>query len=335
MSNTDVIRHIQWGANAGTYADNVPADTLMYGEHPKVAPDRKPEVIEEDIPIRSTGTRGRSDTALAKNTIRFPNAYFELIPILASMCLKGGVVPAEQSVGEGDMLWDNSPSETATLALDHGTLELGDPTQGYAIDGMIIPKLKISGTIAQEAGVSAVSIDADYFGKENTPKAVTGAIALLPTTVMNGKLARSWLDDTYANLGNTEITGLRRYDLEFLMGHTPSMDGADDIYLQGFDEGSLKVMATLLFKRSALTEALYDNYQATEDRFLQFIFDGPQIGAGENNSVTINLDGLVTVTPFEQKDINQTFDLVTMEGKYDITSSKQLDFLTITEKAAL
>lgn len=329
------IRTIQWGPNVGPYNANVAATTLLPGEHPKVTPSRKTQVIEEDIPARSTGFRGRQDTALAQNTLRLPNAWFEMIPIMASMCLKGGVVPVEQSVGEGDMLWDFAPSESAALALDHGTLELGDGITGYAIDGMIVPKIKISGTIPQDGGVAPVAFEMDYFGKDNTPQALTPAIPFLPTTLLNAKLARCWMDDTWAALGGTEITGLRRFAFDILMGHTPSMDGSADIHSTGFDEGALKVMAVFLFKRGTLTDGLYDDFIAKQTKFMEFVIDGPQIGAGVNNSLTMKLAAEVMTTPFEQFDRNQIFDGIALEGLMDITAAKQFEFDVITEKAVL
>ena len=335
----NVLKRIQWGLeNPAAHGTPVATDAMLLGEHPRLRPDRKPTLIEEAIPYRSMGFQHRTDTILVRDTLNFPNAYYQLIPYLFSMALKGNVTPVEQTGGEGDYLWDHTPSETATNAIDSGSLQVGDELQAYLSAYMMIERIKITGNISQDGGVSPVVISVDYFADGWAAGAFSGGVAVPSVERINAKLARLYIDNTWAGVGSTElVNSIRAFDIEIIPGVHPNSEGAATKKFTVHDEGNLKTNMALTLKRSSDSDGLWDDFvtgDVLQVARLQIL--GSQIGAGEVSTLTIDIGGELTEpVPLADDLLGTGLDTFLIEGRLDITGAKQLQATCITDLTAI
>ena len=328
---------MQWGLE-GTNGTAVPADTMfLMGIHPPVNPDRVPEFIEDDVGVRARSVRTRTDQFLVKDSLAFPNAYYQLLPILYSMSLKGNVTPAEQTTGENDYLWTHTPSMLASNDIDSGTLELGDDTEQYEREYMMIERMRINGVIAQGAESSPQSIEIDYFARQDIVSAFTTGISIPVTEPINAKLTRFYLDTAWAGVGGTEKTGLlRSYDIEILTGVHPKMMGGANKYFDTHGEGIIEVLATLIIEGNTDADTIYDAFRAGTFQALRFDTSGAQIGAGDTHNQKIDIGGYwERVVPLAENVEGNNLHEALLHGVYDITGAKLIQAVATTNVASI
>ena len=281
MAGERALTKFQWGLEStrGTAV----AATRKVGATPKAIPtDRVWEQVRLATGQRAAVNAKRNDELLVRDTLSFDNAYFQALPGLFQCALDGAISPAEVNVGQGDYKWDVAPSLTAANAPKSLTIEMGDDTQGYEVEFCQFERLVISGEMGQDGGASPVKIDADYYGRQVTPTTFTNSLAL-PTGLefINAKLARLYLDTSWAGIGGTEKTGLLRgFSLEFLTGLHPKFMGSANKYFTTYGEGDLAVMLTLTLEGNSDADAIFDLYQAGTERALRLDMLGSQIGSG-------------------------------------------------------
>ena len=98
---TSVLSKIQYGKETtGSAGSAVAADTmLLAGAHPPVSPDRIMTFMEDDAGVRSAAVRApKAYQFLVQDTLNFEHAYFQLLPFLFSLGIKGQVTSAIQSM---------------------------------------------------------------------------------------------------------------------------------------------------------------------------------------------------------------------------------------------
>jgi len=148
-----VFNIVQWGKET-TAGTAVPADTILLGEA-KPPMDR---IIT--FPEDNTGTRLKNyRTAVYQKlvdgmSISVPHGYFQALPMIFSIGLKGGVTAVEQTTDQDDYLWTFTPSLTGANSPDTITLEVGDDTQAYEIEHVMARSITISGQTGQDAPVT-------------------------------------------------------------------------------------------------------------------------------------------------------------------------------------
>jgi hypothetical protein len=330
---------IQWGKETtGAQGTAVAADTiLMAGIHPPVAPDRVPEFIEDDFGVRVRSARSRTDQFLVRDSLSFGHAYYQLLPILYSMSLKGSVTPAEQTSGESDYLWDHSPSLVATNNIDSGTIELGDDVEQYEREYMMIERLRIAGVVSQGIESSPQSIEVDYFARQNTAADFTAALTIPTTEQINAKLTRFYLDTSWAGVGGTEKTGLlRSYDVEILTGLHPKFMGGANQYFDTHGEGFIEVLATFVFEGNSDADAIFDAFNLGSLAVIELNTSGAQIGAGGNHQQILQFGGKwERVVPLGEVVEGNNLHQALLHGTYDITGADLLNATVKTNVASI
>lgn len=333
------LTKLQWGKETA-HGTAVAADTiLLIGEIPQVTPDRDPVMIQDDAGVRSDSVRAsaRIDNLLVKDSFTVPDAYFQILPILFSMGIKGGVTPAEQTSSQNDMLWTHTPSQTATNAPDSGTIEIGDDIQAYEAEYMMIERINIAGVISQDLAPSPVVITVDWFGRQWTPAAFTGALTIPTTEEINAKLTRFFVDTSFAGLGGTEKTGLlRSFDIDILTGLHPKSQGGVNKYFDVHGEGKLKVISNLVLEGNSDAAAIKVLSDAGTKSFIQYSNTGSQIGSGDSQNLTIGVGGFwKTVIPLSANADGNNLHSAVHEGTYDITGAQQFTALVTTNVASI
>jgi hypothetical protein len=310
------------------------AATRILGADIKAVPkDRVWESIMYADGSRANANNKRNDEFLVRDSLTFPQGYFQAIPVLGQCSLDGTITPVEQTVSQGDYLWGITPSLIAANDPDTITLELGDNTQAYEIEFVMFDSLKFAWTIAQDGGSSPVSIEAGYFGRQVTPTTFTAGQSLHSGIVpMNGKLSRMYLDATWAGLGTTEQTAtFRGAEVEILVGNHPKMLGSANKYFDTHGEGEIAAMATLTLEGNATADAIFDLCQAGTNRALRLEINGPQIAAGVNYRLRFDLFGYFSeVIPLGENSLGNNLHKAIFNSLRDATSSNMIDVSVIT-----
>ena len=334
------LSKLQFGKETtGAAGTAVAADTiLLAGAHPPLTPDRIMTFIEDDAGVRAPTVRApRTDQFLVQDSINFENAYFQLLPFLFSLGIKGQITPVLQSTGGSDYKWTHTPSMTASNTPNTATLELGDDTQAYEVEYMMIQRLKLSGVISQDQSPSALSIEIEYFGRQHTVTTFTTGISLPSNEEINAKLTRFYLDTTSTGIGDTEKTGLlRAFEIDIINGFHPKFMGGANKYFDIHGQGDFMVTSTLTLEGNSDADAIYDAFKARTAQFLQFNISGNQIGTGVNHNLTLGVGGYFeAVTPIAEQVNGNNLHQALHRSIYDATGARVLTLESITDVAAL
>jgi len=314
----------------------VAADTILLGKCPAVNSDRKPEFPAEDVGIRADAVRAVIHQYLYSNTLTTEHGYFQELPVLFGCGLKGGVTAAEQTGSQSDYLWTFTPSLTAANEPDALTIELGDDTQAFETEHCMFERIRIGGQVSQGMEASPVTVEADFFGRQLTPTTFSGAISLPTAEPINAKLARLYLDTTWAGIGGTEKTNiLRGFDVEILTGVHPTFSGSGNKYFNTYGEGLIMVTATLTLEGNSDADAIFDAQQAATFQAVRLKISGAQIGSGQNHSLTLDIGGVwESVSPLGSEDRGDNLHTATLRGYYDATGAKLMQVAVITNVSA-
>jgi len=317
----------------------VAADTLIVGpEINAVEPDRQPKFHDDSLGVRGRSSRVSFGNYLWNHTLSIPDGYFQILPALFSMLLKGEVSPSEQTADQDDYLWTHNPALTGSNALDSVTLELGDDTQAYEAEYVMAERLRMSGQISQSRDYSPVSLEADLFGRQLTATAFTGAIAVPTVNPIDAKLSRIYIDALFANAGTTEKTNLlRSWDLEIIGGAHPKFTGSANKYYDTHGQSYVEVMLTLMFERNANADTEWDTFRLGTEQAIRLQVDsGVAIGTGDNHTLTLDMWGAYEyVRPIDSEDRGNNIDAVLFRAMYDGTDGDLFDCAVTTNVAAI
>jgi hypothetical protein len=324
---------VQYGKES-TRGTAVAATKILLGKVPKVGSDRKPIIPDENVGIRSKGVRALTHQYLYSNTLTTEHGYFQQLPWLFGCGLKGNVTPTEVTSGQGDMLWNQTPSLVSGVsnAQDSSTIELGDDVQAFIAEHAMFERIRISGQVAQGMDANPVNVAADFFARQLTPGSFTGALSLPTAEPMNAKLARFYLDTAWSGIGGTEKTNiLRGFDIEILTGLHPKFSGSGNKYFNTFGEGIIAVTAQFTFEGNSDANAILNAQQALTFQAVRLQINGSTIGSGTPHSLKIDIGGVwEDVSPLGGEDRTDNLHTATMTSFYDATGAKELQVATVT-----
>lgn len=334
------LSKIQYGAEAtGSAGGAVAADTiLLAGAHPPLTPDRIMTFIEDDAGVRApTVRKPRADQFMVQDTITFENSYFQLLPFLFSLGIKGQVTSEIQSTGGSDSKWIFTPSMTASNTPNTATLELGDDVDAFEVEYMMIQRLRLSGVIAQDQSPSPLSIEVEYFGRQHTKTSFTTGISLPTNEEINAKLTRFYVDPNSTGIGDTEKTGLlRAYDIDIINGFHPKFHGGVNKFFDVHGQGNYLVTTTLTLEGNSDADDIFDAFKARTAHFLQFNISGNQIGTGTNQNLVLGVGGYWEgVTPIGEQVNGNNLHQALHRSTYDATGARVLQLEVITDVAAI
>lgn len=296
-----VLSYVQAGIET-TRGTAVASTRRLAAEVAGVPLDRRWEPVKYADGKRTAQNLHRNDQYLVNSSLSFPQGYFQALPMIFQCLLDGTITPAEQTVGQADYKWDVFPSLTAANDPDTLTLEMGDDTQFFEIEYCMFTRFKLAFQIPADGGPAPVTFEADYFGRQVTPTTVTAGQSLHSgIQLINAKLARLYLDTTWAGLGGTEQAVLRGGEVEIFADNHPKFFGGANKYFDTHGEGKIGAMVTLDLEGVAAANSIYNLYQAGTTRALRLNLNGPQIGTGVNYLARFDLFGRFTeVVPLNE-----------------------------------
>jgi len=305
-----------------------------------ISADRKPRTPEENVGVRATGLRKLVDQYLVKETISISDGYFQILPLLFGCGLKGGITPSMTTVGQNDYLWNFTPSMASGVANNPDSFsgQKGDDTQAFLADYCMLERIKISGQVAQGADAAPVAIEAEMFGRQWTPGSFTGAIAIPVATSMSAKLARVYLDSSWAAMGTTEIANaLRSFEIDILTGVHATFSGSGNKYFNKHEEGIIGAQITMTLEGKTAANAIYTAFH-TDPQVLQVVklaINGPQIGTGTPHNLSVAVGGMwEEVVPLGDEDRGNNLHTMVLGGLYDATGAKMIDVQVTTNSNA-
>lgn len=326
---------MQYGKET-TRGTAVAATKIFLGKMFDVKSDRQPVFPTENVGINTDAVRGEIYQYLYSNTLSTEYGYFQELPLLFGCGLKGGVTATEQTASQADYLWTFTPSLTAANSPDAFTLEYGDDVQAWRSEYCMFERIRISGKIAQGMDASPVAVEADFFGRQISTNSFTGSLSLPTATAMNAKLARFYLDTSWAGIGGTEKTNtLREFDIEIVTGVHPTFSGSGNQYFNQHQEGLITAKAQFVFEGNSNANTVMTNHLAKTFQAVRLTVNGPQIGSGQVHSLKIDIGGYwESVSPLSSEDRNDNLTAATLRGFYDSTGAKMLQVAVSTNVSA-
>lgn len=334
---SEFFNKIQYGKEDPlAHGDAVAATKMFIGQMPAINPDTKPTFPVEHFGLRSESYRGVIHQYLNQNTLSTEHGAFQHIPLLMGGGLKGAITPVEQNAGQGDYLWDATPSMTSIDAVDSFTLRVGDDVQAYVSEYCEFERIRISGNISQGSEASPVKIEADYFGRQLTPGSFTGGLTPPTMEPMNAKLARFYLDNAWADVGETELANLlRTFDIEILTGRKPKFAGSTAKTYNRTGGGIIAVMGTIGIEAGSDAVSIFAAQRAGTFKVGRLTIDGSQIGSGDNYNLTVDFGGLFEdAKPISGADRGDNLATFVLHDYYDKTAGKKMQMTCTTNSNA-
>lgn len=176
-------------------------------------------------------------------------------------------------------------------------------------------------------------VTAEYFGRASQASTFTASQAALSRTVIPSNLWKVYIDTTWVGLGGTQKSGLLRSGrLEINFGVEPdySLDGRADLdmtqLLRGMITGSLQL--TMAVDASFATELAA--WRAKTKRFIRLIAT-----AGASNILQFDMAGIYMSPPSYSVDRGLRVGELTLDLRYDATSTKIFEAVVTNSIAAM
>lgn len=334
---TSTLRKMQYGKET-THGTAVAASTLLPIAVQQIKDDRKPTYPRENVGVLANASRSYISGRIVKDTLKWDSAFYQLLPLILSCGVKGGLTPSELNVGQGDYSWQFSPAWDGTSNAQNSiTLERGDNDFVVETEYVMFDSIKISGEMNQDGGDSTESIEVSYFGRQNTVTSFTGGLSIPVLTPINAKLTKLYIDSAWADVGDTEKTlTLRSYDVEIQTGLHPKFHGSGQETFDNHGEGPMSIMASFVFEGNANAEAIYTARDAQTLQVIRLATTGPQIGTGANHSRTLDFSGTwSSVIPLSSESNGNNLWAAVLQGFYDPIGAKMFDIAVVTNKSAI
>ena len=318
---------VQYGKE-GTHGTAVAADTILYCRCTLPDSDRDTHIPSAELGRR---TPRFADIAIQRHVIAdgitledADGAYFDLLPLMFSMCLDGNVTATEQSTSQTDYLWTFTSPQTGSEDVDSITLEVYDDTQAYEVAYVLARSLNITG----DCTTGECHVSADCFGDRIIQTTKTALTTYTATELLDAKLSRIYIDDAYSGLGGTELTGaLVNWAIDLNGGVHPKFLGSSSRLFDSHGQDEISGTVTLTFERTSAVATEELKYRpagssyATTLRALRLAVSGTQIGSGDNHLFQYDMMGVWTAwQPIAGDTEGNTYDVATMTMAYDDTS---------------
>lgn len=330
-------KYFQYGKET-TRGTLVPATRVWTGEAFEINSDTRVERVPDEVwGVRAASRRATVQQYLVEGKLSNQHGIFQQLPFLFLCGLKGGVSGSEVTSAQGDYLWTFSPSFTAANSPDSFTGEWDFDGQEWEAGYCMFKEIRISGEISQGADPSPVKIEADFFGRKSSKSTKTGSLSLHTPTAMNAKLARLYMDSSWAGIGGTEMAAqLRSFELSIITGVQPNFEGSSRDDFDSHSESIIGWNLGFTVKSGTEAAALYDAHRAATPKFFRLDIVGPQIGAGTNHRFRFDGSGLLTdVSPDGSDDRNTNLSSFTVEDLYDDTGAKHMALSVTTNTSAI
>jgi hypothetical protein len=329
-----MFKKIQYGKELKTAKGTEVDATSMFLGDAGVPRDRAYVFLSYNLAVAARAAEAYLYQQLVDNfTLNIDNGYFQALPMLLSMGLVGDVTPALQTSGQGDYLWEFDPSMTVTNTQDSMSIEIGDDVQAYLLTYVMARRITIAGAMGQN---QAIKLSAECFARAVAPTTFTGALTIPTVEPMVANKTQIFIDDAWADAGDTEKTGLLRdFSLEIITGLHPKFHGST-LTFDTHGESYIEAMLKLTLEGTSDADALYDIYRARTPKVIRLYTEGSAIGTGDKHSLTLDLWGVFEeMQPMGSEADGNNLHVALFHGLYDPTGAAMLACSVTTNKSAV
>lgn len=317
------FKKIQYGKEgSGARGTEVDATKIFLGDA-SVPTDRAYVAPNYNLALRSRSSEFHLYQQLVDGfTLSVENGYFQILPMLFSMLLKGNITASMHTSGQNDYDWAFSPSLTASNSQDSFTFEIGDDVEQYLLTYVMAKRLTIEGAMGQN---QAIKLSAECFGQEVAAGDFTGALTLPTIEPMVANQTQLYIDTTWAGKGGTQKTGLLRdFSLEILSGLHPRFHGNGLTY-DAHGETYIDVMLRMTLEGNSVADGYYDGYLAKTPYAIELKIPGSQIGSGQTHFLKADLWGrFEEMVPMGSEADGDNLHTCLFHGQYDPTGAAML-----------
>jgi hypothetical protein len=329
-----LFKKIQYGKELKTAKGTPVAATSMFLGDASVPSDRKYVFPSYNLGVRARASEPHLYQQLVDGfTLNLEDGYFQALPMLISMALKGDITAAMHTTGQSDYDWPFTPSMTASNTQDSFSFEIGDDVQAYLLSYVMAKKITIAGVLGQN---QAVKISAECFAKSVVPTTFTGALTIPAIEPMVANNTQLHIDALWANKGTTLKTGLlREYSLEIITGLHPKFHG-NGLTMDAHGETYIDAMLRLTLEGNAAADGYYDAMQAKTPYAIQLKIPGSQIGSGQTHWLKAGIWGVFEdIQPMGSEVDGNNLHVALFHGLYGVTGAQILAVDVCTNKATV
>lgn len=238
-----------------------------------------------------------------------------------------------------DYLWTFTPQLTTGIpTIDAATIEAmrsdGSTNHYYAEAGYGIT----SAFEAEWAFNQTGKLGWDMFARARQSDTPTGALSVYSSREeLVTPLLSTYLDTSYASMGNTQLTGITRSaKLAVSTGFAPNytMDGRADRDFVNHKVGNITAKLSLLMELDAVGAARFTAFRSNALQYIRLKNTGGLIG-GRNKYVQMDGAFRYTGAPAISRDGEQMLVACELESVYDVTGTKTLEFSALNGLAAV
>jgi hypothetical protein len=320
-----MFKKIQYGKE-GTHGGETNATKIFLGDA-AVPSDRAYVFPAYNIAVAARASTVHLYQQLVDGfTLNVEDGYFQALPMLLSMALKGDVTAS--AGGSGEYTWTFSPSWTATNAQDSFTFEVGDDVEQYLLTYVMCKKLTIAGAMGQN---QAVKLSAECFAQDVAVTDFTGALAIPTIEPIVANNTKLFINTSWATKGQTQKTGLLRdFSLEILTGLHPKFHGSG-LTFDVHGEGYMDVMLRMTLEGTSVADGYYDGMQAKTPYAIRLKTIGSIIGGAATYDMTFDIWGCFEdIQPMGSEADGNNLHVALFHGLYDPTPVTGLAMLACT-----
>lgn len=328
------FKKIQYGKELKTAKGTGVASTGMFLGDASVPSDRSYVFPKYNLALKAQASEAHLYQQLVDGfTLSLEDGYFQALPWLLSMALKGDITAVVHTTGQSDYDWPFSPSLVAGNTQDSFSVEIGDDAQAYLLTYCMAKKITIAGALGQN---QAVKVSAECYAKSIIPTTFTPALTIPAIEPMVANKAELYIDPLWANKGATVKTGLLRdYSLEIITGLHPQFHGAG-LVMDAHGETYIDAMLRLTLEGNSVAKGYYDAMQAKTPMAIQLKIPGGQIGSGQTHFLKASLWGVFeAVEPMGSEADGDNLHVALFHGLYGTVGAAMLALDVCTNKATV
>lgn len=332
MAGIRALRKIQLGAE--TTAGTIRVATTLWRGVGTIEDQREIVFPDEDVGYISGVDRSYSPKTLAALAMEDTPATFEQLPYVLAAGVKSVITGVADGSGSGK-IYTYTFHTTTPNTLKTYTLEGGDNQQAEVVEYGFVEGFKLSGK-----GGAALTMSADWKGRQVAPQAFTGSVAL-PTVeeILFGK-GLLFIDTAGGTIGTTTKSNtLLGADLDVKTGVVPVFAANGNLYFSFTKAVAPEVSLKITFEHEATAVAEIAVWRAQTPRLIRLKWTGSTLGtAGTTYTFkTLIVDLAGRWEKFDKIAEQDGNDIVTgtFRARYNATAAKFAEIVVVNDLASL
>ena len=327
------LSYIQIGAEStAAKGTEVNADIIWRGMGNIVTDDEK-VFPEEDVGYLSGVNRSYTPKLAATLEMEEGPATFEQAPHI----FEAGIateVATQDGAGDGYIYQYAFPT-TAAPEITTYTIEGGDNVQEYQFTYGVVSDFSIAGAAEQ-----AVTVAANWFGREADTGTKTAALSLVSVEEVLFQLATLYVDGTGDTFGTTQATNtFLEFNLNYTTGFQPVYTGDGQKYFTFEKNIGPEVLLDVMFEHDATAVTEYAAYKNGTTRMIRIDCTGSTLTSSgtvyAEKKMIIDVCGAwESFEGLDEKDGN-TVVTGTLRGRYDIAAQDFGKIIVVNELTVL